>query len=215
MSAEGCNIYLDPWDKTDLEGHALLTDRIPDTPERSYRGVTCERWLVRFQEDQDATPRWLDYSDAIAWDPPAFQVIVYQTQMDTFTFTNALGFTRVQIGNIQTSHIPADDGIKPVLPKIGRIRHLALSFYVSAKVGTPPLVRIYCLTTGQQHTIYDIPDSNTVGNYVRFSVADIVGADFSAGDTLLVTLQCIPGGADTLTIVDALVDIHIQWGDFT
>lgn len=59
-----CKIYLDPWDKADLEGTAMLIDRIPDITERTYRGVTCQRWLVRFAPDQDNAKRWLDYGDA-------------------------------------------------------------------------------------------------------------------------------------------------------
>lgn len=61
---EQCKIYLDPWDKADLEGTAMLINRMPDIGERTYRGVTCQRWLVRFQPDQDNAMRWLDYGDA-------------------------------------------------------------------------------------------------------------------------------------------------------
>ncbi len=67
---EQCKIYLDPWDKLDLEGTAMLISRMPDITDREYRGVTCQRWFVRFVPDQAIVFRWLDYGDAEPYEYP-------------------------------------------------------------------------------------------------------------------------------------------------
>jgi len=109
---EQCKIYLDPWDKNHLEGTAMLIDRIPDTYEATYRGVTCQRWLARFAPDQDNAKRWLDYTDAEPYDYPElspYALTLGSPDMEitdaspAITFFNAHGVTLTWISGNHVS----------------------------------------------------------------------------------------------------------------
>jgi len=86
---EQCKIYLDPWDKTDLEGTAMLINRMPDIDERTYRSVTCQRWLVRFLPDQDNAMRWLDYNDAETYEYPYLTPHVFTLAVPSIAINDA------------------------------------------------------------------------------------------------------------------------------
>lgn len=215
MAAQGCDIYLDPWVKDDKEGHALLLNRIPDIPESTHHGVTCQRWRVRFAEDQDATTKWLDYGDAIDWVPPAWNISVYQTQILEYTFSEGNVTKAVSIGEIALGHSAPDIGHKPVIPKAGRIRHIGVGLRTRTVVDTPPPLLLGLRLAGIVQDSITIPDGNLSNKWIRFWATELTPYVFPTGTTLHASLYCPCTGAQELPLDHVFIDLHIQWGNFT
>lgn len=215
MTAKGCDVFLDPWVKDNLEGHALLLQRIPDTPESTHHGVTCQRWHVRFHEDQDISSRWLDYGDAITWEPPTWNISLLQTQIPSHTFTQAEYFKHVMIGNVQTTTGTPTLGAKILVPKAGRIRNIALYMYTGTMQGTPPLLRIAFFINAVYQTTQIITDSNLSGKHLFQTWTDLTIYPFSDDHTIACYLYSYCAAEEELPVYNVLLDLHLQWGNFT
>ena len=215
MPAEGVNVYNDPWDKADLEGFAMLFDRIPDTNERTYRGVTCQRWLVRFQEDQEPTPRWIDYGDAVPWIQPLFNTINFQLDRPPHQFTAASQLAGLYWNDSSTYTPPYAGATTIVVPHACRLRSWAAHLYISNVANGPPNPYFRFDSNAFASYYYEILGSAGAPVHL-YPYEDLLeGHNMAAGDMISVMHFCACTGAQTLSDQNVTLALILQWGDFT
>lgn len=215
MPAQGVNVYLDPYEKTELEGHALCVQRIANIPESTHHGVTCQRWHVRFQEDQDNTARWVDAGDFIDWVPPAWNVSCFQFQLPSATFSEGVGSHPFWTGDVQLSQAWVGDGPHLVIPCNGRLRGVSLYSHTSGKAGTPGPVTTPVFVNASLDWNFTIPDAQTVCVHSFNATYPIDGVPVAKGDKVTIRAQCTCDGAETLTLQNLILILMFQWGNFT
>lgn len=161
---EQCKIYLDPWDKTDLEGTAMLIKRMPDIEEGTYRGVTCQRWFVRFLPDQDIVFRWLDYDDAEPYAYPHLATHVFTMGSPYIAITDAsptlsfLSAHSIELTWRAGNHVAAFQERQP-----SWLVGYSLVYTVFAATGGASLTSISLRAGDVALTSISMPNSTTIG----------------------------------------------------
>jgi hypothetical protein len=214
MPALQAPIYLNPWLKTELEGNALLVDKIPDLDDVIHDGVTCQKWLVRFAPDQLLVRRWLDYADAVTYDVPGTALSCMQAQFGAGTLTLAARGYYANDGSIPMSYSATYVSPHWYMPAAGRIRAVSAFLKSAAVVGTPPAARfiIYAQNASKHQLV--MTGSNVTNATTYASAKDLTTATFAQGDHVNVILYSAVAGADSLAITHALYQAWIQFGTF-
>lgn len=211
MAAQGVDVYLDPWVKDDFEGHALCVQRIANIPESTHHGVTCQRWHVRFHEDQQNAVRWVDPGDFIDWSPAL---------RNTSLIELTLPVCSLDQDNLQFYWWRGDVRLGRVNPAIqmpyaGRIRAWSTYTHVTDRVGNPSKATLAFHKNGVYWFGHVLAESDTICAPAFDHLSDIDGRDFAQYDRLTARVQVAALDGDfTLTLQRNLLTVLVQWGNF-
>lgn len=211
MPSQGVNVYLDPWEKAQFEGHALCVQRIANILESTHHGVTCQRWHVRFHEDQENAVRWVDAGDFIDWVPPTWNVSIYQFSLPVANLSHALAWARFWIGDVQLyAFYPTVQ-----MPYAGRIRAWSAATHVTERTGDPSKALIAISKNDNYWFSRTLQSSQTICTKAHDYGYDMVGRNFAQGDRLDFRIQAVSSNGDwTLVLQQNLLHVLIQWGNF-
>jgi len=213
---EQCKIYLDPWDKNDLEGTAMLIDRIPDTYEATYRGVTCQRWLVRFMPDQDNAKRWLDYTDAEAYVYPIQNAAQFTFSLDELIRNDASpSIDFPYVGQVKAIHESYSLSASFIMLRDGRLAGASICYSVdnadADAAETGGTIRI----NGSNIKTFPMIHSLNPGGpyYHKFTVTS--GYPIATGNRLTLGFYGTQPPGKSVWLRRIIATVEIEWGDFT
>lgn len=209
-----CPIYLDPWEKEQLEGVALMVQRIPDTEERTHHGVTCQRWHVRFEEDQDLAVRWLDVADKYLWEPVIRNTSLIQWNIPEANFTDEIAKVPFRIGPVELYWTAGNPLAAFVAPAAGRIRCFSLHSFVSAYNADGDRPTFQLLLNSVFLIGYYPTNGAHVGVHDYEVTPDYKDKIFAKGDRITAHILCILEEGETVTLTNSLMFPLIQWGTF-
>jgi len=214
--AEQCAIYLDPYDKTNLEGTAMLIGRMPDIGDRTYRGVTCQRWFVRFLPDQAIVYRWLDYGDA---EPYVFPIV--DSHMFNFSLASLVRnpgsptFDFPKIGEVVAQFYLGPYIAAYITSRPGRLIHLRGFYTVVAATGGAALTWLSAVSNDVGIASKVLAYSTTPGGpYVFFWNSTDSNILATGGAFTLVLSGTQPAG-EQVTLANMVFTAEVEWGDFT
>lgn len=211
MPAQGVDVYLDPWLKTQLEGHALCVQRIANIDEATHHAVTCQRWHVRFAHDQEITPRWVDPADFVDWIPPLWNTALYQFSLPVADLSQDHIWSYYYVGHVQIARIyPAIQ-----MPANGRLRAYCSASHVTDRTGDPALASIVFRKNDAYWFGATLLSSDTICTKAYDHDYNLTGRNFAQGDLIDIRIQGASGNGDwTLVLQQNLLSLLVQWGTF-
>lgn len=213
---EQCAIYLDPWDKTDLEGTAMLIGRMPDITNRLYRGVTCQRWFVRFLPDQDIIFRWLDYGDAEAYVYPIQDSFAISFGLRSITINDAspaLSFPKSHAVDMDWWATLHKCAVR--IPQAAGYFGMTITYTVTAATGGASLTALRIRKNDTGITGYNLSASTTAGGPYAGRIIHPTPYPLADPDMFTVGLSGPQPADESVTLTNILITTFIAWGDFT
>lgn len=209
---EQCKIYLDPWDKADLEGTAMLINRMPDITDRTYRGVTCQRWLVRFQPDQDNAFRWLDYTDAEAYEYPYLTPHVFTLGSPYIALNDASpALSFLSAHSIELTWTAGNHVAAFLFSHDGFYRGFAILYSTFAASGGAGLTALAIRKNDAALDGFTLGKSTTVGGPYPLGVTRIPPRPMSKGDVITAALTGPQPAGESIALDNIIVSLFCAW----
>lgn len=215
MATQQCPIYLDPWDKLSLEGVAMCVSRMANIADATYRGVTCQRWWVRFGPGLELVHRWLDVADQSDYVYPIDRSAWILFTHAAFTRDeNSLWYTPLYVGQVQPSDQAGDLTGAVRLYNDAWVTGYSLSYRVTAKAGTPILSTVRARIIGKDAASFVMPLSTTIGGPYFQHLHFLAPVECAAQDRLTGYVVGTQGAGDSITFADVILSVEISWGTF-
>lgn len=209
---EQCAIYLDPWDKTDLEATAMLIARMPDITDRIYRGVTCQRWFVRFVPDQAVVFRWLDYGDAEPYVFPYLTPHVFTLGTPLIEITDAsparsfLSAHSIELAWEAANHVAAF-----LMPSDGFYRGFSIIYTTASATGGASLTILRIRRQDVGLDGHSLAKSTTVGGPWALDIIRTPPRPFWKGDAITAALSGPQPAGETVELSNVIVSVFCAW----
>lgn len=215
MPTQQCPIYLDPWDKENLEGAAMCVSRMLGIEERTYRGITCERWHVRFGPGQGLCHRWLDVADQSNYVYPIDRSVwILFTHAQFTRDSESLWYTPLYVGQVQPVDLPPDLSGAVRIYNNAWVTGYSLSYRVTAKAGTPILSTIRARIIGKYALSIVMTDSTTIGGPYFQELHYAAPFQCAEPDRLTGYVIGTQEAGDSVTFADVILSVEISWGTF-
>lgn len=145
----------------------------------------------------------------------ALPMIVLQTQLNSFTFSNANQLEWMFDGQVQLRREGTGAQATFLFPVNARLRHISVKTYTSTVVSTPPNVELLYYNGSSIARTFEILGSNAAGANVWIADVDITGELVTALQGLSTRLRCLCGVGESLSVERCLAELWFEIGDFS